>query len=156
MKYELRNKNKNKGFTLIEVMVATTIFMIVMLMGVGALLVSSNSAKKSEALRSAMDNVSFAVEGMTRALRMGSNFYCAPDEGLSLPSVRNADCFPDGGTAIAFTPAEKSTSDTSYEWHDNLDGSLDSGTPTASTHSLRKCSVAEGCVDLTSLSTGWR
>lgn len=64
----------NKGFTLIEIMVATTIFMIVMLIGMGALVTSSNTANKAKALRTAMDNVSFAMESMTRTLRMGRDY----------------------------------------------------------------------------------
>lgn len=97
------NKNKMKGFTLIELMVATTIFSIIMLMGVGSLIVSSNSAKAAQRLRIAVDNVNFAMESMTRELRVGTHYECASSVHLNSNSV--ADC-SGGGTIIAFTPQQ--------------------------------------------------
>jgi len=70
------NLQKNRAFTLIELMIATSLFTIIMLMGVGSLVVSSNSAKSAGKLRVAVDNVNFAMESMTRELRTGSHYYC--------------------------------------------------------------------------------
>lgn len=93
----------NKGFTLVELMVATTLFTIVMLMGIGSLVVSSNSAKASQKLRIAVDNVNFAIESMSRELRTGTYFYC--NEGsFTMPSPNITGCSASGGTAIAFIP----------------------------------------------------
>jgi Tfp pilus assembly protein PilE len=72
----IKNFKKTTGFTLVEIMVATSIFMIIMLVALGALISSSDTAKKSQALRTAMDNVNFAMESMTRSLRMGTDYYC--------------------------------------------------------------------------------
>ncbi len=102
---------KNKGFTLIELMIATTLFTIIMLMGVGSLVVSSNSAKSSQKLRIAVDNVNFAMESMTRELRMGTIYTCpAIDfDGFSTVQLSNLlaarDC-ADGGNLIAFMPQQ--------------------------------------------------
>lgn len=99
-------KTKTKGFTLIEIMVATSIFMVIMLIALGALISSSDTAKKSQALRSAMDNVNFAMESMTRSLRMGSDYTCViSGDSISIPAAANADCALGGG-AIVFTPAD--------------------------------------------------
>lgn len=98
-----KNKNNINGFTLIELMVATTIFSIIMLMGVGALIVSSNSAKAAQRLRIAMDNVNFAMESMTRELRVGTYYECASVVNMSSNSV--ADC-PSGNSLIAFKPQQ--------------------------------------------------
>jgi len=68
--------NKNKGFTLIELMVATSIFMIVMLMALGAIVTSSNASKNYQKIRDSVDNVNFALESMTRAIRMGNSYSC--------------------------------------------------------------------------------
>lgn len=145
MKNFLRQKNKSStqtkaGFTLIELMVATTIFMIIMLMGMGALLVASNSAKKSKALHSSMDNLNFAMESMTRTLRMSNHFYCVTG-GITLPvaNQNTSDCIS-GGTALAFTPPNQTTSNTAYLWHDN--GNL--------THSLQRYVSSSGYVNMTS------
>ncbi len=82
---------QNKAFTLIELMVATTIFSIIMLMGVGSLVVSSNSAKYARRLRIAVDNVNFAMESMTREIRMGTNYYCGDTVVLSI-NLGTSDC----------------------------------------------------------------
>lgn len=104
------NINTSSAFTLIELMVATTIFTIIMLMGVGSLVVSSNAAKGAQKLRIAVDNVNFAIESMTRELRMGTNYYCGSSANLSVEEV--ADCISGGGV-IAFTP-QKLDGDTSF------------------------------------------
>lgn len=68
-------KDKTKGgFTLIELMVATSIFMIIMLVAMGSIVISSNASKRAQKLRYAMDNVNFALESMTRSIRMGTDY----------------------------------------------------------------------------------
>lgn len=77
MNYELRNENKiNKGFTLIEIMVSVSIFSMVMVIVVGALLVLNDANKKAQALRAIVDNLNFAVEDMTRSIRTGKDYNC--------------------------------------------------------------------------------
>jgi len=90
-----------KGFTLIELMIATTLFTIVMMMGVGSLVVSSNFAKASQKLRVAVDNVNFAMESMTRELRTGTHYYCNTTYTMANDNLVG-DCV--GGTVIAFNP----------------------------------------------------
>lgn len=96
-------KQKNNGFTLVELMVATSLFTVIMLMGVGSLVVSSNSAKSAQKLRVAVDNVNFAMESMTRELRTGTYFNCGYD-GVSMADGLVNDC--DAGNVIAFTPQQ--------------------------------------------------
>jgi len=123
----------NNGFTLVEIMVAMSIFMIVVLIALGSLLIVSNTAKKASALHKAMDNVNFAMESMTRSLRTGTNYNCVGSGGggnngsgyISLPSNVTANCAT-GGVAIAFTPQEHYISDTMYYFDQDE-------------HSLRKC-----------------
>jgi len=104
--------NKNLGFTLIELMVATTIFSIIMIIAIGSLITTLGIAKNYRALNFAMDNVNFAMESMTRSIRMGTNYYCVKD-GDSITMVNNPDAFKDceinesateRGTFIAFIP----------------------------------------------------
>lgn len=94
-------KNIN-GFTLIELMIATTLFTIVMMMGVGSLVVSSNFAKAAQKLRVTVDNVNFAMESMTRELRTGTRYYCSTGNyNIANDSAVN-DCV--GGAFVAFNP----------------------------------------------------
>lgn len=95
---------KNKAFTLIELMIATSLFTIIMLMGIGSLVASSNSAKAAQKLRTAVDNVNFAMESMTRELRTGSYFYCG---GVMSPDYDNFNGDCSGGVPseiITFIP----------------------------------------------------
>lgn len=80
---EIKNKKINNkgpvspsqgGFTLIELMVATALFVVIMLSAMGSLFVLLDESKDSRSLRVAMDNVNFAMESMTRSIRMGVNY----------------------------------------------------------------------------------
>ncbi len=97
----------NSAFTLIELMVATTLFTIIMLMGVGSLITSSNSSKNAQKLRIAVDNINFAMESMARELRTGTSYLCGTG-GVSMADINaKGDCTSsENGNAIAFTPQQ--------------------------------------------------
>ena len=106
----LLNLNKNNGFTLVELMVATSIFIVILIVIIGSLITSSDSSKKAQALRFAMDNVNFAMESMSRSIRTGTNYYCANEIPFSVTGT--SDC-PSGDIFIAFNP-QNSTSYVAY------------------------------------------
>jgi len=63
-------KNKlQKGFTLMEVMVAVSIFTIIVTVGIVALLTVNNTHKRSQIDRQAIDSLSYSLESMSRSLR---------------------------------------------------------------------------------------
>lgn len=71
------NKQKNQqGFTLVEIMVAVSIFTIVVTVGMGALLTVNNAYGKSKDTRQAVASVSSAIEYMLREMRTGHSFIC--------------------------------------------------------------------------------
>jgi prepilin-type N-terminal cleavage/methylation domain-containing protein len=72
---DLKIKNQ-KGFTLIEVMIATGLFVVIMTLGVAAVLNTNVLFKKSQDQRSAIDNMAFILEDMARTIRTGSAFQC--------------------------------------------------------------------------------
>lgn len=99
--------NSVSGFTLIELMVATSIFIIIMLTSMSSLFVLLDAGKNSRALRFAMDNVNFSMESMTRSIRMGTNYYCVSSGQIvnldNLDSTNDCSSTNDG-TLIAFKP----------------------------------------------------
>ncbi len=77
---EHKNKKEfNLGFTVIEVMIAVSIFSILMTVGMGAALDAINQNKRSQNMRTAMDNLNFVMEDMARNIRLGSSLHCGPD-----------------------------------------------------------------------------
>ncbi len=141
----IKNKNNSRGFTLIELMIATTLFTIIMMMGVGSLVVSSNSAKSAQKLRISVDNVNFAMESMTRELRMGTYYYCGSAEALFTPGL-TSDC--SGGNVIVFTPQQTGGAPGRVAYMlvpRSKNGVLDG------TNSLKKCDGNAGnCFDIVS------
>jgi len=73
MKVDLKNK---KGFTLIEVIISLSIFIIVMTISAGAILSIVDSNRKARAIKSGMDNLGFALESFSRNARVGSGYSC--------------------------------------------------------------------------------
>ncbi len=72
----LKNTDGKKGFTLIEIMVSLSVFIIIMTLSLGSILSILNLNEKSQTKKTAMDNLNFALESMSRTIRFGTNFYC--------------------------------------------------------------------------------
>lgn len=98
-----------RGFTLVEMIVAVGLFAVVMIVAMGSLLSLVYANRKAHALQSVMNNLNITLDGMTRSIRMGSNYRC----GGSSPS--NPDC-PNGGQSLYFESYEGSASDSSDDW----------------------------------------
>src|SRR5665647_2970799 len=67
----------NQGYTIIETMMAVSLFIIIVMMGMNALLNANVLHKKSQSMRSIMDTLSFIMEDMGRNMRTGINYHCA-------------------------------------------------------------------------------
>lgn len=82
-----------RGFTLIEIMVAISIFAIVAVIATGALLTANRVNQKAQAVKLAMDNLNFALDSMVFRLRRGGSYHCIPDaaslEGQSESALDN-------------------------------------------------------------------
>lgn len=66
---------KSDGFTLIELVVSVGIFAIVMVMSVSVLLTIVDLDRKAQSMKSIMNNLGFALESMSRDIKVGFN-YC--------------------------------------------------------------------------------
>lgn len=92
----------NKGFTLIEIMVSLSVFIIVMTTSMGAILSILDANRKSETKKTAMDNLNFALESVSRTIRFGTNFYC----GTITTNPPPANDCPSGSSSFTLRTAE--------------------------------------------------
>ena len=92
--------NNKKGFSLIEMLVAVALFSAVMLMAVGALLALIDANRKAQALNSVMNNLNFALENMSRKIRVGTNYHCETTDSI-IDINKPKDCI-NGGKLLAF------------------------------------------------------
>lgn len=81
------------GFTLMEVMVAVSIFTIVVTVGIGALLSINSAYRKSQTDRKALDSLTYLLESMSRRMRTaqqwdtttpGTNFSFIDQDGVKV------------------------------------------------------------------------
>lgn len=92
---QIRNNKNKKGFTLVEIMVASSIFVVVMLIVSGSIVSVMSANQKSNSLRSVMDNLNLSLESMTRTIRFSNYYYCGSNS--TPPAV--LDC-PNGGGSL--------------------------------------------------------
>ncbi len=106
--YSITQKPKT-GFTLIEMLVSVGLFAVTVTMSMGSLLILVDAHSRSQSVQVAVDNLSFALDSITRQLRTGQNYYCAPNinalttgapPGVLRGGERNCS---NGGQAISFT-----------------------------------------------------
>jgi len=81
---------KQRGTTLVELLVALGIFSIFISLAIGGFIQSLASQRVLLKLMAATDNMSFALEQMTREIRVGSQFIVGP-QGDTIEFIRPAD-----------------------------------------------------------------
>jgi len=69
-------KTKTRAFTLVEIIVSLAIFSIVAVVALGALVKIISANNKAQTLQSAMTNLNYAIESISREMRVGKNYYC--------------------------------------------------------------------------------
>jgi|SRR3989338_4916694 len=111
--------NKQKGFTIIETMISISLFLVIVVIGMNALLNANVVQQKSQDMRSILDNLSFIMEDMSKNLRTGYKYHCYTGSVL-IPADPNAsDVAPlscVSGWGVLFEPATGSTSNNSDQW----------------------------------------
>lgn len=99
MKTNKKRFNKKLGFTVIEMVVSLGLFSSVLSISVGALLSMINSNRKTQSLRSAMDNLNLATEEMSRSIIQGRTYHCGESGEIWKAS---SSCNSEGDTFFAF------------------------------------------------------
>ncbi|MBP6925824.1 MAG: prepilin-type N-terminal cleavage/methylation domain-containing protein [Candidatus Pacebacteria bacterium] len=100
------------GFTLIEVMVAVSIFAIVVTVGIGALMTVNKGYRQAQVQRAAIDNISFTMEAMAREIRVGQQYTC----GNTTPLPVKFNC---SDNAFSFVSFDINNNTISYEVSDD-------------------------------------
>ena len=102
------NQNKKeKGFTIIELIVSVGVFSVVMVIAAGSLLSVISANRKAQSLKSVLNNLSFAVESMSRSMRVGSIYHC----GDKTPFDVVSDCSGNGDNFLAFEASDGDIND---------------------------------------------
>ena len=95
--------SRHTGFTLVEVLVSTAIFSVVMVIALGALLSLAEANRKAQTLSVAINNMSAALDSMSRAIRTGVAYHCG-----SSGSISTQDCTTTAETYFSFQAADGS------------------------------------------------
>lgn len=97
MNYSRKNKKqKQSGFTLVELMVSMSVFIIILTISMGSIYSVIDANRKSQSLRSVMDNLNYSLESMTRTIRFGTTYHCDATQGILSQSV---DCQTSAGAS---------------------------------------------------------
>ena len=88
--------SRARGFTLVELIVAVGLFALVMTIASGAYIIMIGASRHAQAIATGVDNLSFALDEMTREIRTGTQYSCG-----------GGDCT--GGSQFSFTDPSGAT-----------------------------------------------
>lgn len=97
----MRKHNIQKGFTLIELMTALSIFAIIMTISMGSIVGIFDANRKSRSQRTVMANLNLAVESMSKEMRYGRTYHCGTTGNEESPQ----NC-ASGNSYISFLSSE--------------------------------------------------
>lgn len=106
-----------KGFTLVELLIAVSLFVIVASISIGAILSVFDANKKAQSSKTVVDNLNLAIENMARTVRFGSNYHCANIGDLE--DTRDCNNDPTNDIFLAVTFFDEAAGDNvlvTYEW----------------------------------------
>ena len=83
------SRKKNKGFTLVEMIVSLALFSVVATVSLGALIKIVSANKKAQTLHATITNLNFALETMSREMRVGTKYDCYDFSDPVGPGLRN-------------------------------------------------------------------
>lgn len=96
-----------KGFTLIELMVSVSIFVVVVTISMGSIIGVFDANRKSRSLKTVLNNLNIAVESMSKEMRYGINYHCeGPATAPNAPITSPQNCPSPGGSLISFLSSD--------------------------------------------------
>ncbi len=136
---------KQAGFTLIEMIVVVGLFSVVLTIAMGAIFTVVNANKTSQGLAAVMDNLSGALDVLSRNTRFGNFYQCGDLNGFTAIAEPGAHNCGTGNPVFAFHPYNKAANVMwAYKFIKN----------TETTGRLWRCEGTSGSSDITSSSTG--
>ncbi len=115
-----------RGYTIIETMISVSVFLVIVIYGMGSLLNANLIHQKSQDVRSIMDNLNFIMEDISRNLRTGYDYQCfSTGQPLSHPTIGSPrSC--SSGWAIAFeiSGGDTDTYDDQWAYYISNDGKI--------------------------------
>ena len=93
-----------RGFTLIEMLVSISVFMVVMLVAASSLLSIIDGNSKAQSLKSAINNLNFAIESMQKNIRVGTSY------------LGRTSCSLESDTCIGFVSYKDSDNDSNKDY----------------------------------------
>ena len=102
---------RKRGFSLVEMLVAIAVFMSIMTIAISSLISIISANKKSQAIKSTVDNVTFALENISRDMRTGINYYCHGAEGFS------KECGEEGSSIIGYNRGSGENEGVVYKYY---------------------------------------
>ncbi len=109
MKKIFKQNNKNRGFTIVETMISVSLFLVIVMAGMGALLNANLLHSKSQDMRSLMDSLSFIMDDMSKNIRTGYNYHCIDDFNFATITTAKSCLINGNGGGIAFTSSSGQT-----------------------------------------------
>jgi type II secretory pathway pseudopilin PulG len=85
-------QKNQRGFLLVELIVSVFIFGIVMSISVGALVMALDANKKTQSLKSVLNNLNVVLDTMTKSLSTGRYYYCDDRIFEDMPHQTRQDC----------------------------------------------------------------
>lgn len=108
---KMHTKIKAKGFTLLEMLISTGIFAVVIITAIGAMVSLNQAQIKASNIQNIQDNIRFTLEFMTKEIRTGTTFTvfgCGASGCTEIRFVRqqgdNIGYCLSSGTILRFAP----------------------------------------------------
>lgn len=72
---------QSRGFTLVEMLIAVSLFIVVSTISIGSIITIFDSNKRAQSSKTVVDNFNLAFENMIRTIRFGKDYQCGGGVG---------------------------------------------------------------------------
>lgn len=118
-----------RGVTLLELIISIGLFTTVSFMMSGSIISIFDMNKKSQSLKTVINNFNFTIEDMTRIIRFGNTYYCGETSTLTGPQ----NCFIASGGQSALSLYSEDGKHIIYKYNGSAIARSDNGGATYTT-----------------------